>query len=126
MSRSATSAAPAPDAFGERDAKALTECMTVLDDSTFRELRDEEFLVVTPTGTYRVDTIAESCDCPDSLHRAPERGCKHRLRVAFARGIRPIPAWVDRDAIDDQLGQHLSADPRIATPAGSEVFDDAV
>ena len=32
----------------------------------------------------------------------------------MARGERPIPGWVDVEAIDDGLGQHLSADPRIA------------
>ncbi|KDS91177.1 hypothetical protein FK85_05480 [Halorubrum saccharovorum] len=118
-------AAPTPDGqYGERAAKALTESMTVLDDQTFSELQDEEFLVVSPTGTYRVDAIAETCDCPDALHRAPDEGCKHRLRVAFARGERPIPGWAIRSAIDKDLGQHLSADPRIATADGrTEVFE---
>ncbi|RLM67611.1 hypothetical protein [Halorubrum sp. Atlit-26R] len=118
-------AAPAPAGrFGKRAAKALTESMTVLDERTFGDLHAEEFLVVTPTGTYRVDAIAETCDCPDALHRAPDEGCKHRLRVAFARGERPIPGWVDREAIDEQLGQHLSASPRIATADGrTEVLD---
>lgn len=119
----ATSAAP--DAFGSRDAKALTECMTVLDYSTFRELRDEEFFVVTPTGTYRVDAIAGSCNCPDSLHRAPEGGCKHRLRVEYARGTRIISEWVNSSSIDDGLGQHLRSDPLIRTECGStEVLDN--
>jgi hypothetical protein len=118
-------AAPAPAGrFSNRAAKALTESMTVLDNRTFGDLRDEEFLVVTPTGTYRVDAIADTCDCPDALHRAPDEGCKHRLRVALARGERPIPGWVDRSAIDEQLGQHLSASPRIATADGrTEVFE---
>lgn len=110
--------------FEGRAAKALTESMTVLDNRTFNELRDEEFLVVTPTGTYTVDAIADTCDCPDALHRDPDEGCKHRLRVAFARGERPIPGWAIRSAIDDGLGQHLSADPRIAMADGrTEVLD---
>lgn len=109
--------------FSERAAKALTESMTVLDHRTFVELRNEEFLVVSSTGTYTVDTIADTCDCPDALHRAPDEGCKHRLRVALARGEQPIPGWVDRSAIDPQLGQHLAASPRIATSdGGTEVF----
>ncbi|RLM60005.1 hypothetical protein DVK07_19985, partial [Halorubrum sp. Atlit-26R] len=71
-----------------------------------------------------VDAIADTCDCPDALHRAPDGGCKHRLRVALARGERPIPGWVDRSAIDEQLGQHLSASPLIATAdGGTEVFE---
>ncbi|CAL92432.1 hypothetical protein BJ1_gp10 [Halorubrum virus BJ1] len=119
-------AAPAPgERFEGRAAKALTESMTVLDNQTFNELRDEEFLVVSPTGTYTVDAIAETCDCPDALHRAPDEGCKHRLRVAFARGERPIPGWVIRSAIDEDLGQHLAADPLIVNMQGrTEVLDD--
>lgn len=110
--------------FDKRAAKALTESMSVLDDKLDHDLRDEEFLVVTPTGTYTVDIVSGTCTCPDALHRAPDNGCKHKLRIEFARGLRPIPGWVDRSAVDDQLGQHLAASPRIATPdGGTEVFD---
>jgi hypothetical protein len=113
-----------PSEFPERAARALTEPMSVLDKRLDHDLRDEEFRVITPTGTYHVDAIAETCDCPDALHRAPDEGCKHRLRVAMARGERPIPGWVDVEAIDDGLGQHLSADPRIATADGrTEVLE---
>ena len=60
----------------------------------------------------------------DELHRAPDEGCKHRLRVAMACGERPIPGWVDVEAIDPQLGQHLAASPRIMTVDGrTEVFE---
>jgi len=49
---------------------------------------------------------------------------EHRLRVAFARGERPIPWWAILSAIDEDLGQHLSSDPRIATAGGrTEVLD---
>jgi len=123
MSKAAESA-PSPAQFPDRAARALTEPMTVLDDSLDRDLRDEEFRVVTASGTYTVDMVAETCDCPDALHRAPDSGCKHIQRVALARGERPIPGWVDRSAIDAQLGQHLSASPRIATADGrTEVFE---
>ena len=109
--------------FDERAARALTETMSVLDGRLDDDLRDEEFLVVTPTGTYRVDAIAETCDCPDALHRGAR--CKHQRRVDYARGAVPIPGWVNRSAIDDDLGQHLSASPRIATPDGqTEVLTD--
>lgn len=108
--------------FDERAARSLTESMTVLDGRLEHDLRDEEFLVVTPTGSYRVDAIAETCDCPDALHRGSR--CKHQRRVDYARGAVPIPGWVDRSAIDADLGQHLSASPRIATPEGrTEVFE---
>jgi len=108
--------------FGERAAKALTESMTVLDDRLEDDLRDEEFRVYTPSGSYRVDAIAETCDCPDALHRGVR--CKHQRRVDYARGAVPIPGWVDQSAIDADLGQHLAASPRIATPDGrTEVLD---
>ena len=111
-----------PGTFDERGAKALAEAMTVLDNALDHDLRDEEFLVVSPTGTYTVDAIAETCDCPDALHRGVR--CKHQRRVDYARGAVPIPGWANREAIDPQLGQHLSASPRIATADGrTEVLD---
>ena len=113
-----------PGTFDERAAKALTESMTVLDDQLDHDLRNEEFLVVTPTGTYTVDMVAESCDCPDALHRGVR--CKHQRRVDYARGAVSIPGWVDRSAVDEQLGQHLAASPRIATRTGTEVFEPDV
>jgi len=123
MSRAdAVDATTGPGTFDERAARALTESMTVLDDTLDSDLRDEEFRVVTPTGTYTVDAIAETCDCPDALHRGVR--CKHARRVDYARGTVPIPGWVDRSAVDAQLGQHLSASPRIATACGgTEVFE---
>ena len=118
----AVDATTGPGTFDERAAKALTESMTVLDDSLEDDLRDEEFRVYTPTGTYTVDMVAETCDCPDALHRGVR--CKHQRRISFARGAVPIPGWVDHEAIDEQLGQHLSASPRIATADGrTEVLD---
>jgi len=33
--------------------------------------------------------------------------CKHLRRVDYARGVEPIPTWVNRDAVDDELGQHV-------------------
>ncbi|MDB2283681.1 hypothetical protein PM038_00125 [Halorubrum ezzemoulense] len=118
----AVDATTGPGTFDERAAKALTESMTVLDGSLDHDLRDEEFRVYTPTGTYTVDAIAETCDCPDALHRGAR--CKHQRRVDYARGAVPIPGWVDRSAVDEQLGQHLAASPRIATADGrTEVFE---
>ena len=118
----AVDATTGPGTFDDRAVKALTEPMSVLDNTLDHDLRNEEFLVVTPRGTYTVDAIAETCDCPDALHRGAR--CKHQRRIDYARGAVPIPGWVDRSAIDAQLGQHLSASPRIATADGrTEVFE---
>ena len=116
-------AATGPGTFDDRAVKALTEVMSVLDNALDHDLRDEEFLVVTPSGTYRVDAIAETCDCPDALHRGVR--CKHQRRVDYARGAVPIPGWANREAIDDGLGQHLAADPLIVNMQGrTEVLSD--
>ena len=88
-----------------RDRRALTEAMTVLPPALDAGLESHEFRVVTPTGNYRVDVAAEACDCPDSLHRGAR--CKHLRRVDFARGVSSIPEWVNREAVDDELGQHV-------------------
>ena len=112
-----------PGTFDDRAVKALTEVMSVLDNALDHDLRDEEFLLVTPSGTYRVDAIAETCDCPDALHRGVR--CKHQRRVDYARGAVPIPGWANREAIDDGLGQHLAADPLIVNMQGrTEVLSD--
>lgn len=114
--------ATSPGRFGDRAARALTECMTVLEDDLEPELGADQYLVVTPTGTYMVDTVAEACDCPDALHRGVR--CKHRWRVALATGRAVIPGWVDRSAIDSDLGQHVAGEPRIANPSGrTEVLE---
>jgi len=99
----------APEPLSDRETRALTESMTVLDASTNHDLAAHEYEVVTPSGTYRVDLAAESCTCPDAIHRGVR--CKHRERVAFATGERPIPAWVQADAIPDDLGQHVAGEP---------------
>ncbi|QHS17952.1 SWIM zinc finger family protein [haloarchaeon 3A1-DGR] len=109
--------------FSERAADALTSYMTVLEDLPKVADDPEQFIVVSNSGReYRVDLRAESCTCPDCLHRG--HTCKHIYRVRFATGRVPIPGWVNREAIDPQLGLHVSADPRIRTTTGIEVFED--
>lgn len=93
----------------ERDARALTEVMTVEEDVGRVSGCEEMFLVTSGSGsTYLVDMQLGSCECWDSRTRTG--GCKHVRRVAFATGRRPIPAWADREAIDDQLGLHVDGD----------------
>jgi hypothetical protein len=115
--------------FTERDARALSEYMAVLADTDRARGADDLFLVVSESGSeYLVDVRTHSCECGDATHR--DVRCKHQRRVAFATGRREIPPWVNRDAIDDQLGEHVDAAPQlVATDGGSDVIvagDDAV
>ena len=101
-----------------RDARALTECMTVLPED------GDVFTVVGENGgTYGVDARDGRCTCDDYKYREPAGGCKHIRRVAFATGERLIPAWVDTDAVDEQLGAHTDAGatPRVAATDGGMI-----
>jgi len=90
----------------DRDVSALTEIMTVLEDVGCVRDADGLYLVVTESGgSYTVDGREGRCTCPDAEYR--DATCKHQRRVAFATGARSVPAWVDRDAVDDRLGEQL-------------------
>ena len=95
-----------------RAARALSECMTTLANGP------EMYSVTTESGReYAVDVRDGRCTCPDHTYR---RGrCKHLWRAAFATGREEIPAWVDRDAVDDQLGIHVDG-PEFAGDADEE------
>ncbi len=99
------------EAINEVDARALTEVMSVLEDIGRVRGADDLYLVVSASGReYLVDIRGEpACECPDYQYRG--RRCKHIRRVLFAIGARPIPSWVDPDDVDDQLGEHVRADP---------------
>jgi hypothetical protein len=108
-----------------RDARALTEYMTVL------PLGGEVYSVTTESGSeYRVDARTGRCDCPDAKHNLPtddgREQCKHSARVAYATGERPVPAWVDTEAVDPDLGAHVDATPQVAATDGGiiEAGDD--
>jgi len=88
-----------------RDVAALTEHMDIYADDP--ATRDEQVAVYNKGTRYIIDLVAETCDCPDMLHRRPDGGCKHCRRIQFRRGEREIPAGVDRDAIDDSLLEHI-------------------
>jgi hypothetical protein len=96
----------------DRDARALSECMTALPEGA-----DIYTVVGENGGTYTVDADGGRCTCPDAEYR--DANCKHRRRVAFATGERPIPAWVDTDAVDPQLGAHVDG-PRFECDHGRE------
>jgi len=110
-SREVETAGPSPE-LTDRDARALTEYMTVLPKG------GDVFTVVGQNGggEYRVDAQEERCTCPDHKHRGVR--CKHIRRVAFATGEEAIPSWADREEIDDQLGEHVSGTPEVAAADG--------
>jgi hypothetical protein len=88
------------------DVRALTQYLTVLDDVGRARDAEDLYVVVSESGNeYLVDARAGTCECPD--HRYRERRCKHLRRVAFATSEREIPACVDRENIDDQMGLHV-------------------
>jgi len=102
----------------DRDVRALTECMTVLDAET-----PGFYTVTTESGReYSVDARGGSCSCPDAEYRDPEGGCKHVRRARIASGRCALPEWVDQDAVDPQLGEHV--DGPVATDGGVATADD--
>ena len=99
----------------ERDVRALVQKMTVLADIGEARGAEDVFVVVSESGKqYTVDARHDSCSCPDAEYR--DRTCKHQRRVAFATGGRPIPAWVNVDVVDSQLGEHVAGP--VATDGG--------
>lgn len=116
-------AAHGVEMLDDRAERALTEYMTVMDEIGMVRGADDMFLVVSQSGSeYVVDTREGTCDCPDSMYR--DVRCKHQKRVKFATGLRPIPAGVDRDSVDPQLGEHVEGEPVFAeTPGNAEESD---
>jgi hypothetical protein len=95
-------------AVDERDRRALTQYLTVLEDVGQVRGAPGLFLVVSESGaSYVVDVRTGACQCPDAEYRAPDGGCKHYRRCAFATGVREIPDGIDEDAIDPDLGEHV-------------------
>lgn len=103
----------------DRDVRALTERMGVLDADT-----PGLYTVIGQNdgGEYTTDPELGACTCDDATYRDPAGGCKHVRRVRFATGERAVPATVDRDAVDDLLGAHLpDGGPRFAATDGGIV-----
>lgn len=98
-----------------RDVRALTECMSVLDG--FGDATAGEYVVVSESGSqYDIDVLVGTCTCPDHEYRGVR--CKHLRGAEFASGRREIPEWVDRDAINNTLGDHIDAGPVFADAVG--------
>lgn len=112
----------AQSTIDDRDVRALTNPMTVLDDVD--PVADElpavagdrgVYLVVSHSGAeHVVDATEPRCTCSDFEYR--DVRCKHLRRVAFATGERTLPDWANDDAVDDGLGDHVR---RVATDGGS-------
>lgn len=98
----------------QRDVRALTEYMTTL------PLGGDVYSVTTQSGSeYRVDALKGRCTCPDKQYNLEDGElCKHERRVRFATGQWAIPAWVDADEIDTQLGEHVEETPKVAATDG--------
>ena len=98
----------------QRDVRALKEYMTTL------PLGGDVYSVTTQSGSeYRVDAREGRCTCPDKQYNLEDGElCKHERRVRFATGQWAIPAWVDADGIDAQLGQHVEETPKVAATDG--------
>lgn len=98
--------------LSDRDVRALTECMTVLEDTGSVRGAPGLYEVVSQSGrTYTVDSYGKSCTCPDACYN--DHVCKHIRRVMFACGMRPIPGGVDPDALDSHIGEHVEGTPRV-------------
>lgn len=111
----------------ERDVRALTQYLTVLEDVGRAAGAEDLYLVVSESGKeYLVDARTDACECPDHEYR--DATCKHRRRVAFATGERDVPTWVSDDDVAGDLGEHVDATPRQAAADGGEIIvagDDA-
>jgi hypothetical protein len=66
-----------------------------------------------------VDDLEGRCTCPNKQYNLEDGElCKHERRVLFATGQWAIPAWVDADEVDTQLGQHVDRTPKVAATDG--------
>lgn len=107
------------DQLTDRETRALTEYMTVLDDQGVVKDAEGMFEVVTESGSSYVVDISDAephCTCGDHLHRG--KNCKHINRVRFAIGLEALPMWIDADAIKGDLGAHVDGEPRVAMADG--------
>lgn len=102
-----------------RDVRALTEHMSILGRLGRAKDADGLYLVVSQSGSeYLVDVLGGACECPDNEYT--DNHCKHLRAVEFATGRRVIPAWADREAINNTLGDHVDETPVFA----SEIVGD--
>jgi len=94
--------------LGERDYRALTETMTVLDDCARAPANaDRLYHVTTGSGaSYVVEPELGACECPDAQYR--DAICKHILRVRYETGQVSLPDGINEAALDDQFRQFVT------------------
>ncbi|MFD1588510.1 hypothetical protein ACFR9U_16145 [Halorientalis brevis] len=112
---SSTDSPSTAESFDARTRRALTECMTVLEDGP------DLYTVVSESGKeYNVDLREKRCTCLDHKHR--EVSCKHIRRAAFASGAKPIPAGLN-DSVDPLLGDQIDDSPQVPATDGGVAVD---
>ncbi|MHC3439576.1 hypothetical protein ACYJ1Y_16160 [Natrialbaceae archaeon A-gly3] len=110
-----------------RTHRAVTEHITLLEDAPEVTGADGMYLAVSHSGeNHVVDVRGGACECSDWVYREPEGGCKHLRRAAIVRGEAEVPAAIDPDDIDPQLGIHIddgvsTDDQAIAADGGTTV-----
>jgi len=94
--------------LGERDIRALTEAMTVLDERAPAPADAAGlYHVTTASGSsYTVDPDLGACECPDAEYR--DATCKHVRRVRFETGARQVPPSATRAGLDDDFRLFVS------------------
>ncbi len=109
----------------KRAARALTDKMTVLPETGRAENAEDLFLVVSESGSeYLVDLREGACECADFQYREPENGCKHIYRIEYATGQKALPAWIEFEAVDPQLGEQTEAlSPQPVTDGGGDLLE---
>jgi len=101
---------PTTEWLRDRDLRALTEYMTVCAGTEMSADTPGVYTVVSrPGARHIVNVEAGTCDCRDAAYNRPAGGCKHRRRVEFVTGRRPIPGWIDESTLDDQLRHDIEA-----------------
>lgn len=107
-----------PAGLDERDRRALTEYLTVLENIGRAKDAPGLYLVVSHSGReYLLDMVTGACECADSAYRRPDGGCKHVRRVSFEIGQRQVPAAF-ADKVPSDFSRFVNGDPRIAATDG--------
>lgn len=118
MNENATRNQEVGEQIDDRDARALTEHITVV--PTYDGTGDVGG--VSESGrSCRIDTDALEGDCPDAEYNCDDGRCKHTRRYEFAAQIRELPEWVDESAITHRSASTSSRRRRRTPTAGNRL-----